>query len=197
MTYNEGQFRVVKDFLPKPPDWLILGGPADANEAYQAKKMYPNIRIIGVEPVIENIQFQLAHGWPTDGVLLQAGLGAASGQSIIKIPEDKRGASCLENRPGVPHSIKIVTIDFLNRLYGPIDNAVLWLDIEGWEYKALVGASGLFSSGKVSLVNVEILERLTEHTTQIEKFFQDFGFKLAHVWNEQPGLVQDRIYVKG
>lgn len=196
MTYNEGQFQIVKDFLPKDPDWLILGGPADANEAYWAKKLYPQIKILAVEPVQESIDFQLANGFPSDGILIEAGLGEACYKDTLHVPQDKRGASCLIDRPGKPMEIDIVSIDSLNKLYGPFKNAILWLDIEGYEYKALKGAIRLFSSGEVLLVNVEILERLRVQTGCIEKFFNDYDFKLAHVWNEQPGLVQDRIYVK-
>lgn len=196
MTYNPCQFKIVEQFLPKPPSWLILGGPADANEAYWAKEMYPHIHVIAVEPVQESIDFQRENGFPTDGILIKAGLSDTVGVTTINVPEDKRGASCLSNRPGIPQTIEVMTIDHINEMFGPIRNAILWLDIEGYEYKALLGATNLFSSGEVTLVNVEILERLTEHTKSIETFFEGFGFRLAHVWNEQPGLVQDRIYVK-
>lgn len=197
MTYNDAQFKIVERFVPKRPDWLILGGPADGNEAQWAEKLWPGIRIIGVEPVLENIQWQLANDWPKDyNLLIQFALGDDNGSTTINVPENKRAGSCLSDRPGIPRDVPVITIDTLNTLFGPFKNCILWLDIEGWEYKALVGALELFSSGEVTLVNVEILERLTEHTALIEKFFSDFGFKLAHVWNEQPGLVQDRIYVK-
>lgn len=197
MTYNPGQFEVVKDFVKKPPDWLILGGPADGNEAQIARSLWPDIKIIGVEPVVDNIAWQLDNDWPQGCPLLQRALSDENGGVVtLNVPEDKRAASCLENRPGISETARTVTIDFLNSKYGPITNAILWLDIEGWEYKALCGARGLFSSGEIQLVNVEILERLTEHTSQIERFFEEYKFKLAHVWNEQPGLVQDRIYVK-
>lgn len=197
MTYNDAQFKIVQRFVPKKPDWLILGGPADGNEAQWAERLWPGIKIIGVEPVLENIQWQKDNGWPRKGnLLLQFALGDETGTTVINVPEDKRAGSCLENRPGTPREVSVITIDELNNLFGPITNTILWLDIEGWEYKALMGALGLFNSGQVILANVEILERLTEHTASIEKFFWDFDFRLAHVWNEQPGLVQDRIYVK-
>lgn len=196
MTYNAGQFNEVIPFIEKPPDWLILGGPADGDEAQCARVLWPSIKVIGIEPIIDNIDWQFANGWPKDDPLLLSALGATLGNTTINVPDDKRAASCLTERPGIPQSVDIVSIDFLNQVYGPFTNAILWLDIEGWEYNALQGATGLFSSGEIQLVNLEILERLTDHTSQIEGFFEEYGFHLAHVWNEQPGLVQDRVYVK-
>lgn len=195
MTYNPGQFNVIKDFVTQEPEWLILGGPSDGDEAQCAKKLWPDIKSIGVEPVLDCISWQFANNWPKDALLLPFALSETCGRSSINVPGDNlRTASLMSNRPGITQDVSLITIDRLSREYGPFQKSILWLDIEGYEYEALQGARELFKADAVDIVNVEILHRRPEATAAIEAFFAYHGFSLVHTWNDQAGIVQDRIY---
>ena len=194
MTYNPGQFNVIKDFVTREPEWLILGGPSDGDEAQCARNLWPKLHIIGVEPVLDCISWQFANDWPKDALLLPFALSETCGRTSINITEDLRSASLMPDRPGITQEVSTVTIDRLNKEYGPFQKAILWLDIEGYEYEALQGARKLFNAEAVDIVNVEILHRRPESTADIEDFFAYYNFSLVHIWNDQAEIVQDRIY---
>lgn len=195
MIYNPNQFNNIIPFVPGVPDVLILGGPADGNEAQCAVAKWPNLKVIGVEPCEKMIEYQLKNGWPGHAPILPYALSDTDCLAPIRMPTDNdRTASLMMDRPGELKNIVCVTIDKINQLYGPFKRAILWLDIEGWEYQALQGARGMFDSGSVVAVNVEILERRKEATQKIEEFFESVGFRLKHTWNKHKGSHHDRVY---
>lgn len=197
--YNPGQFSVVYKFIHKEPKWLILGGPSTANEAQTAVKKWPNLKVIGVEPLYEAVEWQMQHGWPLrNGSLIQAALADKVGQETLILNPTNAQAPSLAGWPGARGPELIVQVTTINRLdetHGPFEDAIIWLDIEGAEYRALRGADKLFDRKQVLLVNVEITASRPQHTVDLETMFANLGFKLVHTWNVQPGLVEDRIYV--
>jgi len=195
MVYNPGQFSVVFPLVKRPPTWLLLGGPADADEAQTAVKQWPDIKVLGVEPSKAMYEYQLAHDWP-GSLLLQCALGSSVGQGQIHISGDTpRCSSFVADHPGELHTVDITTLDVLDEIHGPFENAILWLDVEGSEYEALLGARKLFDRGAIAMVNVECLVRLQELFVPIEKFLADYKFHLVHTWNIQHNFVSDRIYM--
>lgn len=196
MTYNPGQFNVVAKHLNQEPKWLILGGPSDGNEAQCAKSLWPDINILGLEPNERAIDWQRGHKWPKGCDLLQCAIADFEGHTSIRIPPNNlRCASLMLDRAGELEEVNVTTINALSGIY-PFQDAILWLDIEGFEYEALVGASRLFDNKQVLLVNVEILQRRTEATRNIHRFLRSYNFRLRETWNVQEGFVQDRIYTR-
>lgn len=193
--YNPGQFKVVFPHLKGVvPEWLVLGGPADANEAQTAVEEWSELKVIGVEPSAKMCEFQTAQGWP--GILVQKALSDAVGYRTIRIPKGlERCSTLLLDLPGELVGVETTTVDTLDGLYGPFRNCVLWLDIEGWEGKALEGARGLFEREDVLLVNLEWVYQLGENRRQIGKFMREYGFQLAETWDVRYDLCEDRIYV--
>src|SRR5207244_11987481 len=57
------------------------------------------------------------------------------------------------------HDALPISWDRLDGMCGPFDRAVLWLDVEGSELRALRGAARLLARGAVDLVNVEVIDR--------------------------------------
>lgn len=198
MTYNAGQFQNIVKHVPKVPRWLILGGPADGNEAQCAVTRWPGLKVLGIEPSEPMRIWQRANGWPKGAPLLPYALTDHCGQAVMHAPDDDpRCSSLLSERHGPLVEVPTVTIDSLNQQYGPFRRAILWLDIEGMEYEALQGARELFALGEVLLVNVEILERRQDATKRIHSLLTGRGFRLATLWNYHPGSHHDRIYVPG
>lgn len=192
--YNAGQFNVIIPYVLKTPKTLILGGPADGNEAQCAVKQWPDIKVYGFEPSNAMMEWQLKNGWPDSANIYRMALSDVNGISVMRVSDRyPRGTSLMMDRPGKEVPVSTITLNEFDK-ETPLRDCILWLDIEGWEYQALCGASNLFSRGDVLAVNVEIIERRTEATKQIEEFFESVNFKLAHTWNIHSGSHHDRIY---
>ncbi len=197
MTYNRDQLMTVVPYLPGPPKWFILGGPADANEAQTAKELWPDVKVLGVEPCDKMREWQWSHGWPKEGVMVPAALSDGWGWATMVVPEDNpRCSSLMSERPGRVVNVKTTTLDLLDEQVGPFEDVFLWLDIEGWESRALKGGERIFSGGKVYACNLEFIERRTTENSDAEAFLARHGFRLVHTWNQQPGLCEDRVYVR-
>ena len=205
MIYNPGQFENIVPYIKTTPEWLILGGPGDGNEAQCAAKMYPGIQIIGLEPLEQMREHQLSNGWPVEAKLLPYALSDTHGMVEMCInPDNFRASSTIPNwcaaAPATDRAkaliVETVTIDSLNDPNDPFRKVILWLDIEGSEITAIRGATQLFDSGEVILVNVEITDRYPEHAAKVNSLLTHYGFREVRRWNVQPGLVHDRIYTR-
>lgn len=191
MIYEENQFTKIVQWLPEPPKWFILGGPADANEAQTAVSIFLDLKVVAVEPLQVNVDWQLENGFPSDGVLVLKALGERSEVVSMFIPpssESSHRASSLDKAHegyGTKIWVETTTIDSLNERYGPFDKCLLWLDIEGSEYPALLGASRLLSEGKVIGVNIEVARRDPESAAKIDQLLKSYGLTQSFIWNER------------
>lgn len=196
MTYQPGQLLEVVPFLPGVPRWLILGGPADSDEAQTAVRLWPGLEILAIEPSPEMRAWQLAHGWPAGPErLLAAALWDV--QDVVEFRPAGRRTSAVRPIEGEARDfVGTLTLDYLDSLVGPFRDVLLWLDIEGAEWRALQGARQLFTDGKIIAVNLEVLpEERPADLTAIEKFMAEQGLRCAHRWNSWDQH-HDRLYVR-
>ena len=202
MTYRKNQASEIAHLMPPSVEWLLLGGPADGNEANTLRLHFPRLKCIGFEPNEAGYRHQL----PTfPGKLLKTALWDANVvlQEVLPSVEDTdadRGRRAVYTRDAIGKTSGR-TLDSLSVEHGPFTNAVLWLDIEGSEERALRGAAGLLSSGAVLLVNLEEhCEGDTEesHTEgPLAPLMGSFGFKEVFRWNGQrysTGCRYDIVY---
>lgn len=206
MVYSPGQFLVVYPFLPAEPKWLILGGPASANEAQTARLKWPGVRVIGIEPNPEAVEWQVANGWLADAPLLPFALSDRTGETLDMVYAsgqlnnarlDKAAVDGNRtNTEAIYRNVETITLDDLNDRYGPFEDAVLWIDVECSEYKALCGAKELLASGRVVLIDVEEMTDSCEDTPKIRPLLESYGYRVVHEWNASD-TCRDRIYVKG
>lgn len=197
--YSPGQLKVILPYLAKPPKWFILGGTADANEAQTAAELWPGVRIIGIEPNPEAIAFQRSNGWPEGAVLIEAALSESVGVAEIVCERGRvRNASMdpvsVAGAGVDPIEVLTVTLDYLDQQYGPFEDAVVWMDIEGSELRALQGASRLIASGRVMLWNIEMLSRVPGMMDGVPKLLKDY--QAVKDWNDSAEC-RDRIFVRG
>ena len=202
--YSPGQLKVIIPFLPHAPRWLVIAGPADANEAQTARELWPDIKIIGVEPNPEAVAFQRGAGWPEDCPLLEAALSEACGRAEMcyesgRLRNGSLDPTHLGGNRGNPvvtfRKVLTVTLDDLDRDYGPLEDAVVWMDIEGSEYHAMLGATNLLRRRAVLLWNVEMQTRIPGLMEGIAALMDRHGYRAVHEWNDSDSC-RDRVYVR-
>ena len=204
-VYNPNQLEQLVPFLTQVPKWLILGGPADADEAQTAVRLWPEIRVLGAEPNPEMYDRQVLHDWPYAHVLLNKAFSDSIGYREMTFPVGSpRCSTFMEGRDGERNLVRTITIDAVVEYYGPVEDVLLWLDVEGHELEALHGAERLFSSGKVLAVNVEVIPERAEEMLDVERFMLRHGMLIAHLWNsgthydgDKLHHHHDRVYVRG
>ncbi len=200
--YSPDNLKAILPYLPREPKWLVLGGPGDAREAQTARELWPDIKIIGIEPNPEAHAWQLAHGWPKDCVLLPCALSDElwGVKSLVLETGRLRNASidpeAVGSNEGNPactfRTVNTLTIDYLDSKF-VFEDAIVWLDIEGSELRALQGAEKLIASGRVMLFNVEMLSRVPGLMEGIPRLLK--GYRAVKDWNDSP-TCRDRIFVK-
>lgn len=198
--YSPGHLREVVRFLPPgfTPAWLLLGGPADADEAQTARQLWPDIGIVAAEPNPEAYRWQLdVGGWPDGAQLSSCALADhLDGVDVAVETGNLRGASAhpAATAGGGTIRVKTVTLDYLDENFGLFSDAILWLDVEGSELAALRGAAGLFARRAVALVNVEVQARRTDMNLELTRLLKAAGFRKVHRWNDSPAC-EDQVWV--
>lgn len=154
MAYAHRQVENVFPYMDGVRQFL-LAGPADGDEAQILHAKYPDVKIWGFEPNVRWLRHQLEIGFP--GTLLNYALWHTPGILELQINPGENGdrsASVCRQRSGSIQRVEARTLDDLSAEYGPFEDALLWLDIEGAELGALRGAANLLS--RVLVLNVEI-----------------------------------------
>lgn len=192
--YRPGQLRRISPCLPQRPAWLLLGGPADGNEAQTAVQQWPGVRVVGVDPNPAVVAFQRLSGWPEGAVLVEAALW----KEVGRVPVAGLGGTDLRhasvNRQD-GQAVTATTWAALDRQHGPFHDALLWMDIEGAELEALRGAVPLLARGAILAVNVEMEARRSHKNKQIGPLLGRHGLVPVKDWNHHASG-HDRLFVR-
>ena len=187
-VYSPGQVRVLFPHVNFRPKWFVLGGPANGDEAQVFCKEFPGCTALGIEPMRQFREFQKDRDFP--GTLVRAGLGETFGPAEITTPvmfKDEIRASFVRHIEGHKQRTWLTTVDTLDKQFGPFEDAVLWLDIEGMELPALKGADEtLKRRGSIKLINVEVMpDERPNDLGDIDRFLTNHGFWMIHEWDWQ------------
>lgn len=200
--YSPGQLGNIYNAVHQyePFKWFLLGGPANANEAQTALRRWPGVKVVGVEPNPDAIAFQLSHGWPGGHPLINRALWG----SIRQIHVADTGSTLVHARAAFGGDLsrgiwQTTTWDELDKQYGPFEDALLWMDIEGSELEALQGALGLLNRKAILAANIELLSRPEEpeswgRIAEIDRVMHIHGYHIATEWNNSTWC-RDRVYV--
>ena len=150
--------------LDHPPDVLLDLGVGHTNsEAWVCRKRFPNCRIIGVEPHVGRYRNVVAK-YP--GTLLNLAVGSQAGvlHGYLGKPKYPAGHSNFKlaveagsEQHYVKHEVPCTCVDALDQEYGPFKNMLIWADIEGSELVMLQGATTALTTGRIVLLNLELL----------------------------------------
>ena len=181
---------VVVPYLNTTPQWLILGGLGDGDDLVPALCRWPSMKAIGIDPDPRAIKWQLEHGWPERFLLLGSALSDRIGSEKIFMDSLCCPSLHPRNLEKAPldkvQSVLTVTLDSLDRDHGPFTDSILWLDLEGYDYKALLGASDLLTSGKVLIVGIEVSYALNDETNPLMfDLLSRAGYERVLVWFRQ------------
>ena len=179
---------VVKPFLTRDPQWIVLGGLGDGNEAQCALRHWPAVQLIGVDLDPRAITTQQRAGWPAGHPLLQVALGAEVGVHRATLDQLNCASihpSVVKASPGPYRNVAATTLDLLEASYGPFDDCLLWLDLEGWDSEALHGGVGLLGSGRVLLLNIEVRYETEAENRDMSELLGLLGYVRVWVWFRQ------------
>ena len=178
---------VLANLVVRPPTWFVVGGLGDGDEWKAAAHRWPGVKLLGVDVDPAAIRHQLNRGWLASAPLVEAGLGEREGWRPCSL--DSMNCSSFADEAiqncATPVSKQVTTLDALDRTYGPFEDAVLWLDLEGWDGRALRGAENLLRSGRVKLINFEVWRRQPKENAVVERYLADAGFERVCVWFRQ------------
>jgi FkbM family methyltransferase len=171
-------------YLLRKPEWFIDLGPANATEYLDARSLFPEVKLIGLEPSPVGYQRALER-WPKDGSYL---LNTAAWDSDTRIrlykasdlrhgtayaDADKVAVEDLNGESADAVEVEARTLDSLDLQYGPFREAALWMDVEGSERRVLKGAKRLLEDGVITSVNIETRPHLAE---EFDRVLRGYGF---------------------
>ena len=119
---------------------LIDCGPGvPDSEAWIAKKLWPAIEIVGFEPQPDRFDWLQQAKYP--GWLFPYAVGSQSDVKQLKLIGAEMNCGLHWGNCGESWEVTVVTLDWLMRFRNDLSDAILWMDIEGSEYDALLGAT--------------------------------------------------------
>lgn len=189
--YAVGQAQDVIPLIDFTPRWLIDCGPGFGQEAKEFKERWPNIRVIGLEPSPTTLDLLLGN-YP--GTLYSYAAWSSSGSMNLFGADTEMGASLVYqgNNPQARLEVQTIKLDTLNLGIGPIEDAILWADVEGAEREVLLGASDLIKNGKIRLINVEVHDGESEQS--MDALCASLGFKKVKSYAHN-GAHHDNVYI--
>ena len=196
-VYEPDMLALVKHFVQPRDTFVDLG----ANEGYftviGAKQAGPHGRVLAIEP-----QLRLRE-------VLQRNFTLNNCAHIQLAPyavSDRPGPASLHLTPGVNNSassliqptryplprqtVQCLTLEEIFKLHAIDSCTLLKLDIEGWEYEAVLGSPELFRSGRVKAIALELHPPLLAlrglDPTRITTFLAECGYR---PWPHSTNLV--------
>jgi FkbM family methyltransferase len=189
VVYDPGQVENIYPHLNFDPEWFLLGGPADANEAQCLRQKFPDLAIVGFEPNPRFYRLQVARAFP--GLLLPFALWEERKAMEIRTVDNEEGEhqehrcaslTVYAKHPAVRQSISVEArmLDDLSEEFGPFRQAILWIDIEESELQALRGAQKLLAAGEIRLINAELSQ---ERLPPVAELLKEYGIREVGRWN--------------
>jgi FkbM family methyltransferase len=180
------------------PEWFLDLGPGSSSEYLEASMVWPKLKILALEP--SEVGFKLAaKRFPKHVVPGLFKVAAWDRNEQVKIYQsddlnhgelfidyDHAFSDNLANEKNRPFTTTLgMTLDTLDEqfavLYGRINKAMLWMDVEGSERRVLKGAKNLLERGAIYAINIEMRPG---YVTEIHGILSGYGFALKSKYFE-------------
>jgi len=176
-------------------------GVGPKTEYLTINKKFPDLKMFGLEANPNTYQ-EIVHKFP--GTVLPLAVSESGGQVRYVVHEQNVMASGLvpydNENDGEEFFVPSITLDEFDKRFGSKNGVLLWMDIEGYELKALRSGSKLLSSGRVKLINLEVRPRWNGKSAgcteqEIDEFLHPYGYRKVFVYNHYPqSRHHDAIY---
>lgn len=179
-----------------PTALYMAGVGVSAQEACVFKERWPDADVIGFEPNPYAYE-GLKPAFP--GNLLNMAIADKPGKQSLYFRHSWKNGSTLHKTTGPMYREVQVEVTTLDEAILPEKGAVLWLDCEGYELKALQGAEEFIKS--VSLVNIEITGRPRSggwaSPKDVHQWLKNHGFEQVYVHSIRTVRGQfDAVYLR-
>lgn len=177
-------------------------GVGPKTEYLTIKNKFPATRFYGLE-ANPNTFREIEHIFP--GIVLPMAV-SESGETVKYVVHEQNvmasGLIPYDNaRDGQEILVPSITLDNFDKRFEAADGILLWMDIEGYELKALQSGMELLRSGRVKLINLEVRPRWNGKSggcteLEIDEFLAGFGYSKIFVYNHYPqSRHHDAIYL--
>lgn len=177
-------------------------GPKSEYDTIKAK--FKDISFFGTEPNPDFFEM-LCDKFP--GQLLDYAISETGGESLVNFhlhPENIMASGIIpydDGKNSSPTSVKSITLDEFDHRCGSQEGVLIWMDIEGYELKALKSGSALLASGRVQLLNLEVRSKwngkdggCTE--MEIDELLSEYGYNKVFSYNHyRSSHHHDSVYV--
>lgn len=188
---------VKKNSKIEPKVLLNIGvGHRPHCEANEFKKVWPNIRNIGLEPNTNVFLDRILDFpgelypwalWSTPCLKeLSTSLYTPRHSSLLLpdsrwVRNERHQPELIKNKQLV---VSCVTLDQLDKTFGCLDDIFLWMDIEGAELEALKGGKSLLASGRIKWIDMEVSHKTRRigdpSEDDLGTYLKDFGFSIEY-----------------
>jgi len=147
-----GEWGLLKKEI-RPIGWAIDAG---AHIGYFSKKLVDlGLNVVAIEP--EPNACRVLRKNVSRGVVIQAAVSNLDGESILNLSRHGTMNSMADSPYATKGSlpVKTVSLDSVAKQVGIEKIEFLKLDVEGWEYEAIEGASRLLAEKRIRLIFVE------------------------------------------
>jgi FkbM family methyltransferase len=160
-----------------------------------ALSVFPDAHVIMIEPQVEMIaSLETLCREQSNVSLVKAGAGSEPGQLLQTIWEDLAGSSFLPpedavlQKKGRQRLTPVVTIDSVLASRSHFHPDLVKLDIQGFELKALAGATSIFGRAEMLVLEVSFFEFIAGQPTarDVIAFMGDRGYEIYDV----PGFLR-------
>ncbi|MFA1621231.1 FkbM family methyltransferase [Rhizobium mongolense] len=166
-------------------------GVGPKSEYDTIKSKFKNISFYGTEPNPDFFEM-LRDKFP--GKLLDYAISEEGGRSLVEFhlhPENIMASGIIpydDARDAPRKSVKSITLDEFDSECGRQDGVLIWMDIEGYELKALKSGAALLSSGRVQLLNLEVRSSWNGKNggcteAEIDDYLSSFGYSKVFSYN--------------
>lgn len=194
---------IIFKFLTKEFKAFIDIGVGPKTEYLVIKKKFPKVPLFGVEanPDTYNLIKDVFPGKVFNRAISE------SGEPVdFYIHKENTMASGLIPYDNTKDNIQKITVpsqtlDGFFQEIGEPDGCLMWMDIEGYELKALRSAPRMLVSGKIKWLNIEVRNRWNNKSnacteSEIDRFLEIYGYKKIFSYNHYPSSRHhDSIYV--
>jgi FkbM family methyltransferase len=198
---QEKKEEVISQFIEKSPEAMFDIGVGPKSEYLTLGRRYPNMKIYGFEPC--RVRFErLVPKFP--GILMP--YAAWDENAELKLHRKTKDAKFGDaptifnqgrNKLKISESVSARTLDWLDDQLGNLDRILLWMDIEGAEMKALMGATRMLKDQRIKWLNLEVRPKpkreIIPSEDDITGFLKIFGYKQVLKYSINPDFC-DAIY---